>query len=228
MEFMRTVIVEDHHFARDLIDMVCSREFGCTLVGEAADGAQAIEVILHRKPELVLLDMRLPLISGFSVIETVRRAGLDPRILLLSAYCEDYAVYRVERIRVDGFVDKRTGTLVELRQALEAVMAGRTYFSPSFVEIKAKRRRDPHGFEILLTEREQTVLAMIGDLHPDLEIARRLGMSPETLEKHRCNLRRKLGLGGGSDLARYAREHGFTEGVVLPTAWATDGRAIRT
>ena len=225
---MRTVIVEDHHFTRDLMEKVCSQEFGCALVGEAADGAQAIEVILHLNPDLVLLDMHLPLISGFSVIETVRRAGLNPRILLLSAYCDDYAVYRVERIRVDGFVDKRTGTLGELTLAMAAVMAGRTYFSPGFLEMKARRRRDPHGFEILLTDREQTVLAMIGDLHPDLEIARRLRVSTETLEKHRCNLRRKLGLGGGSDLARYAREHGFTEGVVLPSAWAGGARAIRT
>jgi DNA-binding NarL/FixJ family response regulator len=212
---MRTVIVEDQNILRDAVQRILARKFGCALVGEAADGARAIEVILNLKPDLVLLDVLLPLISGFSVIETIRRAGLNPRILLFSDHCHDYVVYRVERLRVDGFVDKRTGTLVELSEALAAVMAGRTYFSGSFLEMKARRRRDPHGFEIMLTEREQTVLAMIGDLHPDSEIARRLGMSPETLEKHRCNLRRKLGLGGGSELARYAREHGFTEGVVF-------------
>jgi DNA-binding NarL/FixJ family response regulator len=215
---MRTVIVEDHHITRDVMQKVCVQRFGCVLIGEAADGAHAIEVILQLKPDLVLLDMHLPLISGFSVIETIRHAGLSPRILLLSAYCDDYTVYRIERMRVNGFVDKRTGTLVELTEALAAVVAGRTYFSRTFLETRARRRKDPHGFEIVLTEREQTVLAMIGDLHPDSEIARRLGITPETLEKHRCNLRRKLGLGGGSELARYAREHGFSEGVVfLPT-----------
>jgi DNA-binding NarL/FixJ family response regulator len=173
-------------------------------------------VIFRVKPELLLLDIQLPSISGFGVVETIRRAGLDPRILLLSDHCDDYAVYRIERARVHGFVDKRAGNLSQLKEALAAARSGQRYFSGSFIEAKAKRRRDARGFEVVLTEREQTVLALIGDLNSEMEIARRLDMSRETLEKHRCNLRRKLGLGGGAELARYAKNHGFTEAVVGP------------
>ena len=213
---MRTVIVEDRNITRDIMHRICAQQPGCSVVGEAADGAQAIEVVLHLRPDLVLLGAKLPLINGFSVIETIRCAGWNPRILLLSTDCDDYTVYRAERMQVDGFVDQRTGTLAELTKALAAVIAGRRYFSASFLETQARRRKGQNRFEHMLTEREQTVLAMIGDLHPDSEIARRLALSPETLEKHKYNLRRKLGLGRGPELARYAKEHGFTEGVILP------------
>src|SRR5476649_723512 len=117
---MRTVIVEDHSLTRDRIREVCAREFGWPLVGEADDGAQAIEVIFRVRPELLLLDVQLPSISGFGVVDTIRRAGLDPHILLLSDFCDDYAVYRVERARVHGFVDKRCGTSNQLKEALAA------------------------------------------------------------------------------------------------------------
>jgi len=212
---MRIVIVEDHALTRDLLHLLCKRDLNHEVVGEAADGRQAVEVIIRCKPDLVLLDLHLPEYSGFCVAEIIRRAGCRPRILALSSFCNDYTVYWIERIQFDGFVDKMASLVTNLQEAIATVAEGRAYFSDAYCKIKAARRQNPEAFEKVLTEREQRILAMIGDLLTDREIAERLEISGLTVEKHRSNMQRKLGLDNRTVLTRYAYQHGFTEAVGL-------------
>ena len=201
---------------REVLRKVCARDLRHDVVGEAADGATAIALVGKTAPDLVLLDLHLPNLDGFGVVEAVQQAAPKVRILVLSSHCDEYTVYRVEKSRVHGFVDKNTNTVAILKSAIAAVAQGRTFFSETFLRIKAARHDNPQSFDKLLTDRERSILSLIGEPQNDREIADRLGISAETVEKHRFNLLGKLGLQSTAELARYAREHGFT--LVVPRA----------
>jgi DNA-binding NarL/FixJ family response regulator len=220
---VRILIVEDHLMFREILRKVCGGELHHEVVGEAGDGRTAVGLALTTSPHLVLLDLHLPSLDGFGVVEALRRIAPEIQILLLSSHCDDYTVFRAEQARVQGFVDKNTNTVETLKEAIATVCSGRTYFSEAFKRLKAHRHRDPRSFDKLLTEREQAVLPMLGEPLDDQEIARRTGLSVASVEKHRFNIRRKLGLKTDAELARYARERGFTlseaprgDGAMLP------------
>ena len=203
---------------REVLRKVCARDLRHDVVGEAADGRAAVELVTKTKPDLVLLDLHLPNLDGFGVVEALQLAAPKVRILVLSSHCDEYTVFRVEKSRVQGFVDKNTNTVTILKAAITAVGQGKVYYSEAFLRIKAARHDNPQSFDKLLTDRERAILALIGEPQSDREIATRLGISAETVEKHRFNLLGKLGLQTTTELARYAREHGFT--LAAPPAGA--------
>lgn len=203
---------------REVLRKVCARDLRHEVVGEAADGRTAVELVTKTKPDLVLLDLHLPNLDGFGVVEALQMVAPKVRILVLSSHCDEYTVFRVEKSRVQGFVDKNTNTITILKAAITAVGQGKVYYSEAFLRIKAARHDNPQSFDKLLTDRERAILALIGEPQSDREIATRLGISAETVEKHRFNLLGKLGLQSTTELARYAREHGFT--LAVPPAGA--------
>lgn len=213
---MRILLIEDQAIFREILRNLCSRELGHEVVGEAPDGQTALELVRALSPELVLLDLQLPIADGFSVIANLRARGPHPKILVLSSHCDDFTVLRIEQFGIEGFVDKNTSTAAGLGAALAAVEAGGRYFSPTFQSVRAARRRDTESFDKLLSAREQGVLALIGELRSDAEIGRKLGIRERTVETHRFNIMRKLGIESRLALERYAREHGFTQSVVKP------------
>lgn len=210
LRVVRIVIVEDHAMFREVLRKVCARDLRHDVVGEASDGQGAVQLVLHETPDLVLLDLHLPKLDGFGVVEAIRHAAPAMRILILSSHCDDYTVFRAERTHVNGFVDKNTNTVAILKAAITAVGNGLTYFSPEFLRLKAARHSDPYSFDKLLTDRERSVLTLIGEPLQDWEIAMRLELSEQTVAKHRFNILKKLGLKTTVELMRYARDHGFT------------------
>lgn len=195
---------------REVLRRVCVCDLQHEVVGEAGDGRGAVELVLKTSPDLVLLDLHLPKLDGFGVVQALRQVDPRIRILVLSSHCDPYTVYRAEKARVQGFVDKNTNTVETLKTAIAVVSRGRVYFSATFKELKAARHDDPRSFDKLLTERERSVLSLIGEPLSDKDIAARLGISVQTVEKHRFNLLGKLELTDTASLARYARDHGFT------------------
>ena len=206
---MRIVIVEDHLLFREILRKLCADELRHEVVGEAGDGESAVELIARVAPDLVLLDLHLPKLDGFGVLDAIRQAAPRLKVLVLSSHCDEYTVFRAERARVQGFVDKNTNTVATLKQAITTVEDGRVWYSDAFKKTKAARHEDPKSFDKLLGDRERDVLVQIGALVALPEIARRLGLSCDTVEKHRSNLLKKLNLASTADLARYARERGF-------------------
>lgn len=207
---VKVVIVEDHLMFREVLRKVCAKELRLQVVGEAADGRTAVEMVTKHLPELVLLDLHLPVLDGFGVVEAVRTIAPETRILVLSSHCDEFTVFRAERARVQGFVDKNTNSVATLKEAIGAVKEGKVWFSEAFRRIKAARHEDQFSFDKLLTDRERVIVGLVGQPLDDREIATRLKISKETVEKHRFNILRKLGLANTTDLVRYAREHGFT------------------
>ena len=195
---------------REVLRKVCADDLGHDVVGEAEDGARAVDVVAATKPDLVLLDLYLPSLDGFGVVEAVRKIAPQVRILVLSSHCDEFTVFRSERAHVQGFVDKNTNSVAMLKAAITAVTEGRVWFSEAFLKAKAARHRDPASFDKLLTRRERAVLMLIGLPMTDAEISVELDIAAETVEKHRFNILRKLGFQSTAELVRYARERGFT------------------
>lgn len=208
---------------REVLRKVCAEDLGLVVAGEAGDGRSAVPLVIETQPDLVLLDLHLPGLDGFGVVAALRHARPEQRILILSSHCDNHTVFRVERARVQGFVDKNTSAVSSLKQAIAAVIAGQTYFSEAFRQVKAARIEDPFSFDKMLSDRECATLALIGAPLTDAEIAERLQISRGTAEKHRFNIMNKLGLKTHTQLVRYAVEHGFTlssgrggDGAMLP------------
>ena len=201
--------MDDHSLVRELLRDVCVRDLGYEVVAEAECGADAVSLIVRVRPDLVLLDLGLPDIDGFEVIDLVRRSGCHPRIVLLSGYCDDYTVYRVEHAGVQGFLDKPGCVSATLKCALAAVAQGRTCFSGAFCRVQAARRMDPLAFDKILSDSERRLLEMTCRFMTDREIAEQLDISVLTVEKHRFNLRHKLDVGSKPEMMRYGRDHGF-------------------
>jgi DNA-binding NarL/FixJ family response regulator len=195
---------------REVLRKVCEQDLGHEVIGEADDGHRAIDLVTRTNPDLVLLDLHLPKVDGFGVIEAIRMANPDLRILVLSSHCDEYTVFRADNAGVQGFVDKNSNTVESLKTAINAVINGQSSFSPAFQRMREKRHRDPKAFDKLLGNRERIVLALIGEPLTDVEIAKRLGIAVLTVAKHRLNIIQKLGLQNTTELVRYAREHGFT------------------
>jgi DNA-binding NarL/FixJ family response regulator len=206
---MKIVVVDDHLIVRDLLCEICARNFGHTIVAKADTGPEAVERILATSPDVVLLDIQLPELDGFAVIESIRRAGCRSRVLLLSGSCDDRTIYLVEHAQVQGFMDKPTSASAALGGALSAVGQGGSYFSPAFRDAQKARRANPCAFDKLLSSAEQRLLLMFGALLTDAEIAERLQISELTVEKHRFNIRGKLNLGSRVEFMRYILDHGF-------------------
>jgi len=207
---MRIVIAEDHQMFREVIRKVCA-EFGHQVVGEAEDGPSTLRAVLGTAPDVLLLDLSLPGLDGFGVVDVLRKAGLAIRVIALTSARGDYTAYRVERAGFDGFVDKNTNSLESLKAAIEAVGAGRTYFSRSYVQMNAARKQNPGSFDKVLSDRELSVLELIGSSLSDEEIAIRLGINPKTAETHRQRIMDKLNIHGTPKLIRFAIENGFTQ-----------------
>lgn len=207
---------------REVLRKICEEELQHQVVGEADDGRRAIQVVTQTRPDMVLLDLHLPGVDGFGVIEEIRKTVPDVLVLVLSSHCDDYTVFRAERAGVQGFVDKNTNSVTALKQAIGLVSLGKASFSDAFKKIRALRHTNPQSFDKVLGNRERTVLTLVGQSLRDSEIAQKLGISEQTVATHRLNIIRKLGLENTTELVRYAREHGFTlaapdgDGAILP------------
>ena len=211
---MRVVIAEDFMMMRDFLRIICTKEFGYEVVAEACDGPQAVEDVRRTRPDLLLLDLNLPGFDGFTVIDKIREREGAPRVLILSSHCDDYTVSRVEKAAVQGFIDKNSSTMTALREAMMAVAQDGVYFSDTFRRLATVRHADTNAFDARLSERERTILVLIGRFLTDQEIAGNLDISYATVEKHRFNIQRKLGLKSRAELLCYMRDHGF---ITVPT-----------
>lgn len=208
-EGSKVVVVEDHAMFREVVAKLCAAELGLRVAAEVADGRAAIMALRTHRPDLVVLDLQLPDLDGFAVVEAVADELPRTAVLIVSSHCDDYTVYRAEQLHVRGFVDKNSNSLDALRQAVRAVRQGHSWFSETYTRLKEARQKNPNAFDKMLSRREQDVLALLCVPLTDAEVADRLGVSAETVAKHRFNLMRKLSVENTTALIRYAREHGF-------------------
>lgn len=201
---------------RDLLHRVCVDDLGHVVVGEAGSGIKGIGLIAKLHPDLVVIELALPEPDGVAVIEQVQRIAPGTKLLVVSGSVDDFTIYQINRLGVQGFVDRNTDHLHALRAALIAMEAGKAYFSPAFQHARRVRLQDPAWFAKLLSSSELGVLSLIGRGMNNGEIASHLSISPGTAQKHRSNILRKLHVRGTPKLIVFAQNHGFAVRATAP------------
>ena len=218
MTGIRVLIVDDHGIVREGLRQVLLADSDFAVVGEAADGVEALDIAVRERPDVILLDITMPGDSGLVVAQRLRQLVPESRVLILSVH--DDAEYVLESVRAGahGYLRKDT-TPADLRSAVRAVHRGDAYFSP----VVAKRltellRKDAIPAAAVaatsasldaLTNREREVLVHVAHGRQNKEIAGALGISVRTVEAHRDSMVRKLGIRSTAGLTRFAMEQGL-------------------
>lgn len=208
------VIADDHAVVRAGVRLVLEREADLRVVGEVAAGDEALTQTRALAPDVLVLDLSLPGLSGLEVARQVSAAGGPTRIVVLSMHSSDAYVFEAFKAGVGGYVLK-DASAGELVRAIRSVAAGQQYLSPPLslerlrmYAARAEPSADPYQ---ALSVRERQVLELVADGGTNVEIAALLAVSPRTVEAHRASLMAKLGLRGQQELLRYAIRRGITK-----------------
>jgi two-component system NarL family response regulator len=206
------MMVDDHRMLREALRGPLAQEEGLRVVAEASSGKEALERLEIDHPDLLLLDIALPDMTGIDVARQALARLPDLRIVALSGYADKMFVDEMLKAGARAYVVKSAGTH-ELIMAIRAVLAGHLFLSP---EITAAMVGQQSGRNIpvelplsILGQREQEVLRLVARGLRSAEIAKTLGIQPGTVDVHRANIKKKLGLTSLADLIRYAIRHGL-------------------
>ncbi len=192
---LRIVIADDHTFLlKGLNEYLIAS--GLNVIGMAHDGTQALQLIIDESPDLAILDVEMPYLSGFGVAEICKAKGMSTKIVVLSFHKETQFVTEAKSLGIAGYVLKEDSTN-EILECIEAVANGGTYFSKQLR--KAQDSVDGQGLVSELTPSERKILRLIAQNQSTKEIADTLFVSERTIEKHRSNIVSKLNLSGQSN-----------------------------
>jgi two-component system NarL family response regulator len=203
---IRVVLAEDQRLVQEALAAVLGRDPQMQVVGTAANGREAIELVLARRPDVLVLDIGLPQIDGIRVARTLRERVAEMRIVALSMHNEAHYVHEMLDAGAVAYVDKYSA-LEELGRAVRSAVQGRPYLSRAVAE--AVELTVPGLEPRTLSAREREVLALLAAGRRSREIAAQLALSPYTVEVHRRNIMRKLQLHGVAELTRYAVRKGL-------------------
>ena len=203
----RIVIVEDHASLRGMLTLILSQNKGYEVIGQADSGLSAIQLCRNLRPDLVILDLVLPELSGTEVLRRLRVSMPSVRVLVYSGTCNQGLVIETLKNDPDGFVNK-SDSLETLREAIDAVATGCKYFSP-FASRFLFNSIETNGRDFNLSEREREIVQLIAEGFSSKEISGRLQIAVRTVENHRANVMQKLHLHDVASLTLYAVRHGI-------------------
>ena len=208
---IKTLLVDDHRLVREALGDALRKEPDIEVVGETGDAVTAIAAVRSLAPDVVVLDIGLPDQSGIAVAGALKQeAGIDTKIVALSVHTDRRFVTAMLAAGACAYVAK-TSSSAELVRAIRAVAAGQTYFCPEVAWSSASANGHRPADESPLTGREHQVLRLIAHGVRSPGIASELGIRLGTVEVHRRNIMRKLGLASVADLTRYAIRAGLVE-----------------
>jgi DNA-binding NarL/FixJ family response regulator len=212
---IRVVLADDHAIVRQGLRALLETDQGCEVVGEAADGLTALQLIDTLQPDVAVLDLQMPDLGGLEVARRVQQQAPGTRVIILSMHGDEPFVQEALRYGVKGYVLKGSSTS-ELVSAVQAAVAGKRFLSAVLTERaldayvqQAHDVAKPLDRYDLLTNREREVLHLAAQGLNYAEMGQRLAISPRTAETHRGNVLRKLGLKDQTELVRYALSRGL-------------------
>jgi DNA-binding NarL/FixJ family response regulator len=213
---VRIVLAEDHTILREGLRALLSADPKFEIVGEAADGRQAVRAVEKLGPDLVMMDLSMPRMTGMDAIREIKRRYPETKIMVLTVHKTEEYLRTTLQAGANAYVLK-DATRDELLMAIENVLRGKTYLSPGVSEkviegyLEGKESRLPGSTLGLLSPREREVLKLIAEGYKNKEIGADLCISLKTVEKHRANLMKKLDLHNAAALTAYAIEQGLVE-----------------
>lgn len=212
MSRVRVLVADDHTIVRKGLVSLLAESGDCEVVAEASDGLEAVEKALATRPEVAILDLSMPRLSGLEAVRRIHETLPQTRVLILTVHEEEEYILPLVRAGASGYLVKDSA-VAELLAAVRALHAGQGYFGPQAARVLAEQYRhpertpdDPYG---TLSPREREVFHLVVDGRTTKEIARALGISVKTADNHRYRLMEKLGVHNTAELVRYAARRGL-------------------
>ena len=209
---IKVLIVDDHPLFRQGLRQLVEADSRFELVGEAGDGRSALQLIMEKKPDIAMLDVNLPIMSGLEVARSLQEKRSATHAVILTMYKEEETFNRAVDLGVKGFVLKENA-VQDILDCLVAVAAGQHYLSPTISGYLVRRRGRAEELAVKkpglndLTKAERRILKLIAEKKTSREIATELFISPRTVEAHRANICTKLELRGSHSLLQFALEN---------------------
>jgi len=210
----KIVIAEDQTIVRKGLRSLLESEANIEVVAEAADGLEAIKCVEQYAPDLLLLDLAMPKMSGLSALKDIKERFNDTRVLVLTFHTSEEYILEAFGNGADGYCLKND-THNELLTAINSLLAGKTFISPSVSEkvlegyLEGRQKLKKETSWESLTKREKEVLKLVGEGYSSVEIGEMLHISSKTVDKHRSNIMNKLNLHTASALTAYAIAKGL-------------------
>ena len=221
MKKTRFLIADDHAIVRDGIRLVLASIPEYTIVAEANDGEEAIQLAQEYKPDIVIMDISMPRLNGIDATAVLRKEHPGIKIVILTVHDSEEYIHQILRAGANGYVLKNAGKK-EILAAIKSALSGGRFFSPGvsnvIMESFIKRQGEVSAFEQInskrddtLTNREAEILQYIVQGHTNRQIAEKLVLSIRTINTHRTNLMQKLNIHETASLVRYAIETGLVQ-----------------
>lgn len=217
MKKISVLLADDHTVVRQGLRTLLSTEPDIDVVAEAENGRQAVQLAVQLKPDVIVMDIAMPLLNGLEAAKQITEENLPGKLLILSSYADSEYVHQLTAAGAAGYVIKQTAAS-DLINAVREVSKGNAFFSPPVLKQLLEYYRESckrGGMQPQsggqLTSREQEVLQLVAEGHVNKQIASTLFLSIKTVEKHRQQLMNKLGIHDIAGLTRYAIAHGVVE-----------------
>jgi DNA-binding NarL/FixJ family response regulator len=215
MNKLRILLADDHAMMREGLRMLVGAQEDMEVVGEASDGRKAVALAQELMPDVVVMDVSMPGLNGLKATERLQKLCPEIKVLTLTRHADSAYLQQLLQAGSRGYVLKQSAA-GELVRAIRAVVAGNTYLDPvvtgRIVETAVGRRgTSASSAEKDLSAREQEVLQLIAWGHANKEIAHRLDLSVKTVEVHKANAMRKMGMKNRIDIVRYALLKGWLQ-----------------
>jgi DNA-binding NarL/FixJ family response regulator len=207
---MRVLIADDHGIVRSGLRLLLERQPDIEVVAEAADGAEARELAIRERPDLAILDVKMPKLTGLQATREIKAQAPEVAVLILSMHDDERYLFEALKAGASGYVLKAQAD-TDLLAAIRAVERGEPFLTPEAQRtlIKDVLARGSSGEE--LTPREEEIVKLVAEAHTTKQIAELLHLSEKTVENHRANAMRKLGMRDRVELVRYAIRRGLIE-----------------
>jgi two-component system response regulator NreC len=214
------VLADDHPVVRDGLRRILETNNFARIAGEASTGDEALELVESLKPAIAIIDIVMPGINGVELTRMIKKKAPDTRIIVLSMYPQENYVLGALRNGADGYIIKDSGAQ-EIMLAIQTVLEGKRYLSPhisqsaieTYINQSGKAPLEPYD---TLTDRERQVMSLSVQGLTSREVGEKLGISSRTVETHRENLMRKLGVSSLPQLISYALQKGIIPPIYRP------------
>lgn len=207
---VQLLIADDHAVLRQGLRTLLNGVDGWNVVGEASDGLEAVKLTESLAPDILIVDISMPNLGGVETISRLKRQKGTTAIVVLSAKEDEFSVQDAMHAGASAYVSKTSGA-EELQFAIKAVLKGQTYLSPSVCGAYLRSEGGATSPMQELSTREREVLKLIAEGKPNRDIAKLLHISPRTVDSHRANILKKLGVNSNAELAQMAVRYGVVE-----------------